>query len=64
MTLTTQNSSIQQIKVLDELIDNAIGLPLGSQDLLLMMAKAMRCTRDCMARSDETESSYKTAPRN
>lgn len=53
--MTTQNTSVQQVKVLDELIDNAIGLPVGSQDLLLMMAKAMRHTRDCMAKQDVAE---------
>ncbi len=46
--MAMQNTTVQQVKVLDELIDNAIGLPVGSQDLLLMMAKAMRHTRDCM----------------
>lgn len=53
--MTTQNTAVQQVKVLDELIDNAIGLPVGSQDLLLMMAKAMRHTRDCMTQQDVTE---------
>lgn len=50
--MTTHNITAQQVKVLDELIDNAIGLPVDSQDLLLMMAKAMRCTRDCMVRQN------------
>lgn len=53
--MTTQNTTVQQVKVLDELIDNAIGLPVGSQDLLLMMAKAMRHTRDCMTQQDVAE---------
>lgn len=53
--MTTQNTTVQQVKVLDELIDNAIGLPVGSQDLLLMMAKAMRHTRDCMTQQDVVE---------
>lgn len=53
--MATQNTTVQQVKVLDELIDNAIGLPIGSQDLLLMMAKAMRHTRDCMTQQDVAE---------
>lgn len=53
--MTTQNSSIKQIKILDEIIDNAIGLPIESQDLLLMIAKAMRYTRDCISCKNEIE---------
>jgi len=37
-------------KVLDEIIDNVAGLPLESQDTILMVAKAMQYTRSCMAR--------------
>ena len=48
--MTTQISSTQQAEVLDEIIDNAIDLPVESQDLLLMMAKAMRYTRECVIR--------------
>ena len=50
--LKAQSTIVHQGKVLDELIDNAIGLPVGSQDLLLMMAKAMRYTRNCLLRGD------------
>lgn len=53
--METQNTSVQQVRVLDELIDNAIGLPVGSQDLLLMMAKAMRHTRDCITQQGVAE---------
>ncbi len=44
--MVTKLGSTQQVKLLDEIIDNAAGLPLESQDLLLMMAKAMKYTRD------------------
>lgn len=53
--MRTQNNSVQQIKVLDELIDNAIDLPLDSQDMLLMLAKAMRRTRDCIIGQDAVQ---------
>ncbi len=53
--MTTQISSTQQVKVLDEIIDNAIELPVESQDLLLMMAKAMRYTRECVIRQSSAE---------
>ena len=50
--MATQNTTVRQMKILDELIDNAIGLPVGSQDLLLMMAKAMRHTRNCLTQEN------------
>ena len=53
--MKAQSTAVQQTKVLDELIDNAIGLPVGSQDLLLMMAKAMRHTRNCLMQGDVGE---------
>ena len=43
--------------MLDEIIDNAIELPVESQDLLLMMAKAMRYTRECVIRQSSAEQS-------
>lgn len=53
--MTMQSESTQKIKILDEIIDNAIMLPVESQDLLLMMAKAMRHTRNCMAKKASIE---------
>ncbi len=55
--MKAQSTTVQQMKVLDELIDNAIGLPVSSQDLLLMMAKAMRHTRNCLMQGDVSEQS-------
>lgn len=40
---------------MDEIIDNASELPLESQDWLLMMAKSMRYTRDCIVSKNEAE---------
>ena len=60
--MTEQNITVQKIKILDELIDNASGLPVGSQDLLLMMAKAMRHTRNCL--TQETSEAPRKPPVN
>lgn len=46
--LLAQKISIEKVRILNEIIENAAGLPVESQDLLLMMAKAMRHTRDCL----------------
>lgn len=45
--LTMQTGANGQKNVVDEIIDNAIELPLENQEILLMMAKAMQYTRDC-----------------
>ena len=39
-----------QTELANEIIDNAILLPVESQELLLMMAKAMHYTRKCVLR--------------
>lgn len=48
--MITKTSLTQQKKVIDEIIENAVGLPIESQGMLLMMAKAMRYTREYMLR--------------
>lgn len=55
-TLEVQLTSTKNVTVLDEIIDNASELPLESQDWLLMMAKSMRYTRDCIVSKNEAES--------
>ena len=50
--MEAHGTTVHQMNVLDEIIDNAIGLPVSSQDLLLMMAKAMRHTRNCLMQGD------------
>lgn len=42
----------QQTDILDELIDNASGLPVESQNLLLLLAKSMAYTRDCLTKQN------------
>jgi hypothetical protein len=54
-TLGMQLTSTKDVTVLDEIIDNASGLPLESQDWLLMIAKSMRYTRDCIVRKNKAE---------
>lgn len=44
-----QSSPKKQTKIADELIDSAVELPLENQELLLMMAKAMQYTRNCVS---------------
>ena len=46
--MTTQTD--KEKKVLDELIDNAVLLSPESQNLILMMARAMQYTRNCITR--------------
>ncbi len=46
MVLSIKIKQSQQESILNEIIDNAAGLPVESQDLLLMIAKAMRYTRN------------------
>lgn len=48
--MTTQSGSLKTKTTLDEIIDNAVGLPLETQDLLLMIAKTMKHTRDRIAK--------------
>lgn len=57
--MTTQNDSAGQVKIVDEIIDNAAGLSIESQYLLLMMAKAMRYTRDCVMRQLAVDQPHK-----
>ena len=53
--MTKQNVSVQEIRILDELVNNAIGLPLESQNLLLLMAKGMSYTKNCLLEEIQKE---------
>lgn len=48
--MTTHHSFGQDSGIAEQIIDNAIELPLENQEILLMMAKAMQYTRNCMLR--------------
>lgn len=54
-----QDASRGNAKVMDEIIDNAAGLPIECQYMILMMAKAMKYTRDCVMRQLSGEQSRK-----
>ncbi|MCM1257320.1 MAG: hypothetical protein NC307_05665 [Roseburia sp.] len=55
MALTGKICSVGQEKVLEEIINNAIELPVESQNVVLMMAKAMRFTRACVTQQNLKE---------
>lgn len=57
--LTAGSDWMRHINLPLEIIDNARGLSIENQKLLLMMAKAMRYTRECMARQDALNQSEK-----
>lgn len=54
--LSTHSHSDGQTQIADEIIDNAIELPVENQELLLMMAKAMQYTRKCVLRQGKARS--------
>lgn len=58
--MTKQNVSVQEIKILDELVNNAIGLPLESQNLLLLMAKGMSYTKNCLLEENRKKENEKS----
>lgn len=45
--------------IVNEIINNAVELPLEGQKLILMVAKSMKYTRDNMIRQKEKEEQYK-----
>lgn len=51
--MTVKKCSNQSAAVLDEIIENAMELPVESQKLVLMIAKAMQYTRSCELREME-----------
>ena len=53
--MTKEMCSEKQDSVLDEIIDNAVGLPLESQRFLLILAKGMAFTRQCLSASVQPE---------
>ena len=50
-----EDDSVQQVKILNELIENAMELPIESQNLLLILAKGMAYTRDCLVKQNMAE---------
>ena len=54
--MATKVGMVQQKDVLNEIIDNAVSLPIENQELLLSMAKAMRYTRKCVLQRNASDS--------
>ncbi len=52
--MTTQMNPKKKEVILCEIIENAAELPLENQNLLLMLAKSMKYTRDCMVMKERT----------
>lgn len=57
--MAMKNVSKENTKIVDEIIGNAVGFPIESQYMILMMAKAMRYTRNCVMRQLAAEQSRK-----
>lgn len=53
--MTTQKEEERQERVLKEIIDNAKELPLESQNLLLILARGMAFTRNCIMRQNAAD---------
>lgn len=59
-----QRGPAPQGEVLRELMENAVGLPLESQKLLLILAKGMAYTRDCLTRQGGKNQQNNSDPNN
>ena len=53
--MTMQKEEERQNRVLMEIIDNAKELPVESQNLLLILARGMVFTRNCMMRQNAAD---------
>nr|WP_296476134.1 hypothetical protein [uncultured Acetatifactor sp.] len=53
--MTKQKGSANNAAIANEIINNAVDLPLESQKVILMIAKSMKYARDCMIEHGETE---------
>lgn len=53
--MTMQKKEEQRDRILKEIIDNAKELPLESQNLLLILARGMAFTKNCMMRQNAAD---------
>lgn len=53
--MTMQKEEERENRVLKEIIDNAKELPVESQNLLLILARGMVFTRNCMMRQNAAD---------
>ncbi len=57
--MTLQTSSANKMAIVNEIINNAVELPLEGQNVILLIAKSMKYTRECMMRQKEAEECFK-----
>lgn len=62
--MKTQNNSDSQANLLEKILDNAIELPLESQNSLLMLAKGMAFTHECLTKREGTSEPTKPPSNN
>lgn len=53
--MTMQTESVSKVAIVNEIINNAVELPLEGQNVVLLIAKSMKYTRECMMRQKEAE---------
>lgn len=53
--MTLQTNSANKVSIVNEIINNAVELPLEGQNVVLLIAKSMKYTRECMTRQKEAE---------
>lgn len=53
--MTLQTSSANKMAIVNEIINNAVELPLEGQNVILLIAKSMKYTRECMMKQKEAE---------
>lgn len=53
--MAVQTSSTNKAAIINEIIDNAVELPLEGQNVVLLIAKSMKYTRECVMRQKEAE---------
>lgn len=53
--MTTQTGSTNKAALVNEIINNAGELPLEGQNVVLLIAKSMKYTRECVMRQKEAE---------
>lgn len=57
--MTLQTNSANKMAIVNEIINNAVELPLEGQNVILLIAKSMKYTRECMMRQKEAEECFK-----
>ena len=53
--MTMQTESVSKVAIVNEIINNAVELPLEGQNVEFLIAKSMNYTRECILRQKEAE---------